>query len=160
MLGYYNNETATNDIVKVHLDGQRWLHTGDLGYIDENGILFVTGRIKRIIMTKGTDQQPTKLFPDRIEKVLNTHSAVELSCVIGIPDADRINYPKAIIELKDKANNVNKKNIREELMSICRKNLPGYMVPDEIEFIDIMPRTPRGKVDYRTLEELSIGKNQ
>ena len=160
MLGYYNNETATNDIVKVHVDGQRWLHTGDLGYIDENGILFVTGRIKRIIMTKGTDQQPTKLFPDRIEKVLNTHSAVELSCVIGIPDADRINYPKAIIELKDKANNVNKKNIREELMSICRKNLPGYMVPDEIEFIDNMPRTPRGKVDYRTLEELSIGKNQ
>ena len=100
MLGYYGNQQATDEIVKIHTDGQRWLHTGDLGYLDENGVLYVTGRIKRIIMTKGEDQQVTKMFPDRIEKVLYTHPAVELCCVVGVSDPVRINYPKAYIVLK------------------------------------------------------------
>lgn len=150
MIGYYNKLAETNEIIKIHSDGQRWLHTGDLGYIDENGVIFVTGRIKRIIMTKGKDQQVTKMFPDRIEKVLNSHSAVQLSCVIGVPDEKRINYAKAVIELN--AGHTASEELKSEIREFCRGKLPEYQIPDAIEFIAALPRTDRGKVDYRALE--------
>ncbi len=150
MLGYYGNQQATDEIVKIHTDGQRWLHTGDLGYLDENGVLYVTGRIKRIIMTKGEDQQVTKMFPDRIEKVLYTHPAVELCCVVGVSDPVRINYPKAYIVLKA---GKDKNTVKNEILEVCRKSLPGYMIPEAIEFLADLPRTTRGKIDYRAMEE-------
>lgn len=153
MLGYYNNQSATDIVVKIHADGQRWLHTGDLGYIDENGVIFVTGRIKRILITKGEDGISTKMFPDRIEKVIYKHPAVELCCVIGVPDETRINYPKAFVVLKDEESDKNR--IKEEILNICREELPAYMVPDEIEYRSDLPRTPHGKIDYRELERES-----
>ena len=150
MMGYYQNQQATDEIVEGNPEGIRWLHTGDVGYITEDGVVFVTGRLKRIIMTKGRDNQITKLFPDRIEKVLYSHYAVDLCCVVGIPDTERIHYPKAFIVLKDKAD---ADSFRKEIMDICRKNLPEYMIPEEIEFADVLPRTARGKIDYRALEK-------
>lgn len=151
MLGYYNNQQATDAIIKTHKDGKKWLHTGDLGHINKDGVVFVTGRIKRIIMTKGKDQQITKIFPDRIEKVLYDNPAVDLCCVIGIPDKQRINYPKAFVVLK--------KGIEESeqttnsIIESCKAKLPEYMIPDEIEYRIELPRTERGKVDYRALEK-------
>ena len=150
MMGYYNNLEATDAIVKYHTDGQRWLHTGDLGYMDKDGVLYVTGRIKRIFMTKGKDGNITKVFPDRIEKALAKHPAVELCCVIGIPNEERINYPKAYIVVK--AGVTKNEAMTEELLRLCRDHLPDYMVPDEIEYRNDLPRTPRGKIDYRELE--------
>ena len=150
MLGYYNNSEATNEIVRLDQHRTRWLHTGDLGYIDENGVLFVTGRIKRIIMTNDSDGQVTKLFPDRIEKAILTHSAVEICCVVGVPDEVRINYPKAFVVLKAEKNN---DDAKDEILKVCRQNLPRYMVPEEIEFLTDLPRTSRGKIDYRALEK-------
>ena len=76
MLGYYGKPDATADVVKIHSDGVRWFHTGDVGHVTEDGIIYVTGRIKRIIMTKGNDGQVTKMFPDRIEKAILEHPAV------------------------------------------------------------------------------------
>ena len=150
MNGYYANLDATNAIIKVHSDGQRWLHTGDIGYVDENGIVYVTGRIKRIIMTKGRDGQVTKLFPDRIEKAICTNEKVELCCVVGVPDEARIHYPKAFVVLRE---GFSKDDLaRERIFETCRKELPDYMVPEEIVFVDDLPRTSRGKVDYRALE--------
>lgn len=73
MMGYYKKPKATDEVIKVHTDGQRWLHNGDLGYVNEDGLQSASGRIKRIIMTKGKDQQGTKPFPDRIEKNENSH---------------------------------------------------------------------------------------
>ena len=153
MLGYYNNSEATDEIVRTDEHGTRWLHTGDLGYMDENGALYVTGRIKRIHMTKGNDGNITKIFPDRIEKAVYMHPAVDLCCVVGVPDQMRINYPKAFVVLKEKG--LDNNNITEEIRQICRENLPDYMVPDEIEYRDDLPRTPRGKIDYRALEEMA-----
>lgn len=150
MLGYYQNPSATSDMIQVQPDGKRWLHTGDLGFINDDGVLFVTGRIKRILITKGQDGQPTKMFPDRIEKSIYLHPAVELCCVIGIPDKVRINYPKAFVVLKTGEKNETMKN---EIIKVCRKNLPDYMVPEEIEFLTDLPRTARGKINYRALEE-------
>ena len=153
MLGYYNNLEATDAIIQSHADGQRWLHTGDLGYMNEDGVIFVVGRIKRIIMTKGQDQQVTKMFPDRIEKVLNSHPAVQLSCVVGVPDEKRINYAKAVIELN--AGYTASEKLMAEIKDYCCDKLPNYQIPDVIEFVAALPRTERGKIDYRALEEMA-----
>ena len=150
MMGYYKKPEETNSVVKIHADRQRWLHTGDLGYMDENGVLYVTGRIKRILMTKGRDGNITKIFPDRIEKVIYKHEDVALCCAIGISDDERINYPVAFVVLKSGARN--KEQISEEILAICKKELPDYMLPENIVYRDDLPRTPRGKVDYRALE--------
>ena len=151
-MGYYNKPEATDEVIKVYVDGQRWLHTGDLGYVNEDGLLFVTGRIKRIIMTKGQDHQVTKLFPDRIEKVINSHPAVDLCCVVGIPDEKRINYAKAFVELNKGYDPTDE--LKSEIRDFCQNKLPEYQIPDVIEFADVLPRTARGKVDYRALEEM------
>ena len=150
MLGYYNKPDATDEIVKIHPDGQRWIHTGDLGYITENGVLFITGRIKRIIMTKGKDGVVTKMFPDRIEKAVLKHPAVGLCCVIGVADDARIHYAKAVVVLNSecKAND----QLTKEIIQNCKDVLPEYMVPETVEYRTDLPRTERGKVDYRELE--------
>ena len=151
MLGYFNRPDATADVVKFHSDGLKWLHTGDLGYINELGAVFVTGRIKRIIMTRGADGNTTKMFPDRIENAIYKHPSVELCCVIGVSHPERINYPKALVVLKEDQSALDK--VTEEILRLCRDKLPDYMVPDEIEYRHDLPRTSRGKVDYRALEK-------
>lgn len=156
MMGYYHSTDATNEIIKTKQDGVRWLHTGDLGYINDDGILFVTGRIKRIIMTKGKDQQVTKLFPDRIENVISAHPAVRVCCVIGVPDEQRIHYAKAVVELNSSYAPSDK--LAADLCTFCQGKLPEYQIPDVIAFMDALPRTDRGKVDYRALENDSLAK--
>ena len=151
MLGYYHNPNETNAVVKHHPDGQRWLHTGDLGYVTEDGVIYITGRIKRILMTKGSDGNATKIFPDRIEKVLPQHPAIDLCCVIGVQDEVRINYPKAYVVLNSDFSG--SEAMTQEIQAFCRDKLPGYMIPDEIEYCLDLPRTSRGKIDYRALEE-------
>ena len=153
MIGYYQKDEETDRIIKVHADGRRWLHTGDLGRINEDGAVFVTGRIKRIVMTRGNDGNPTKMFPDRIEDVIYTCQTVELSCVIGVEDKERINYPKAFIVLKPDSD---EEKAKQDIMETCRHELPVYMIPEEIEFVNDLPRTSRGKVDYRALEEQNM----
>ncbi len=157
MQGYYNNVEETDALIQIHDDGQRWIHTGDLGHINEDGIVFITGRMKRILATKGQDGQPTKLFPDRIEKAIYTNPFVELCCVVGIPDIERMNYPKAFIVLKDSIES--NRDAKQSIIETCKTKLPGYMVPDIIEFRDDLPRTSRGKVDYRILEQESINRS-
>ena len=151
MMGYYQAQEATDEIIKNHRDGKKWLHTGDLGYMNEDGVLFVTGRIKRIIMTRGQDRQVTKLFPDRIEKVLNTHPAVCVCCVVGVPDQRRINLAKAVVELNHGFEPSDA--LARELREFCESKLPEYQIPELISFTDALPRTDRGKVDYRALQK-------
>lgn len=157
MSGYFNNISATNDVIKLHQDNKRWLHTGDIGYMDEDGVLFITGRIKRIIMTKGEDGNITKLFPDRIEKAIGAHPAVECCCAVGVPDEKRIHIPAAYVVLKP--DHPQRDRMETEIMDLCRDSLPAYMAPERIEFCDSLPRTSRGKIDYRALEEQAIKKN-
>lgn len=152
MLGYYQKPDATNEVIKVHPDKQKWLHTGDLGYIDNNGVLFVNGRIKRILKTMGPDGMPTKMFPDRIEKVVMQQESVGLCCVIGVPDPVRVHYPRAYVVLNNGYPKSEKTT--QKIMAACKENLPAYMVPEEIMYCDSLPRTERGKVDYRALEKM------
>lgn len=151
MEGYYNNQEATDAIIKYHPDGIRWMHTGDLGYVTEDGVVFITGRIKKILMTKGKDGNVTKMFPDRIEKVIMKHPGVALCCVIGIPDAVRVNYPRAYVILNEEYEG--NQQTTAALLAHCKEELPEYMIPEEIVYRNDFPRTSRGKVDYRTLEK-------
>lgn len=148
MVGYYNNQEATDAIIKYHPDGIRWMHTGDLGYVTEDGVVFITGRIKKILLTIGKDGNPTKIFPDRVENVLMQHPAVALCCVIGIPDEVRTHYPRAYVILND-----GYEEMTDALLSYCEDKLPEYMIPEEIVYRNEFPRTSRGKVDYRALEQ-------
>ena len=102
-------------------------------------------------MTKGSDGNATKIFPDRIENVLPQHPAIDLCCVIGVQDEVRINYPKAYVVLNSDFSG--SEAMTQEIQAFCRDKLPGYMIPDEIEYCLDLPRTSRGKIDYRALEE-------
>ena len=153
MIGYYKKREATDAIIKVHDDGKRWIHTGDLGYITENGIIYIKDRIKRILTTKGNDGIMTKLFPARIENAVLRHSAVKLCCAIGIPNVERINIPKVFIVLNN--GYYENKQLTENIIAHCHKFLPDYMVPEVVEYVNDLPRTERGKVDYRALERMA-----
>lgn len=151
MLGYFHNEAETNEIIKIHSDNQRWIHTGDLGYMNEDGVIFVSGRIKRIIMTKGKDGVVTKIFPDRVEKVISELSDVQLCCAVGVPDEKRINVVKAFVVIKNDV--IDTRKASKDILNVCNTHLPEYMIPESIEFRKDLPRTERGKVDYRALEK-------
>lgn len=92
------------------------------------------------------------MFPDRIEKVIIEHPAVELCCVVGTPDTQRVNIPVAYVVLK---HDCRQAELSEEITDWCRERLPDYMVPERIIYQNELPRTERGKVDYRALERIT-----
>ena len=146
MLGYLDNAEETNEVLEKDSKGKVWVHTGDMGYIDEDGILFFVQRIKRLIIVSGYN-----VFPSHIEDILNKHEAVLNSCVIGIPHPYKIQVPKAFIVLKDGYKKNHK--IKKEIKEYCEKNLAKYMIPKEIIYREALPKTLIGKVDYRSLEK-------
>ena len=150
MLGYYNNEKETNIALHVHKDGNIWLHTGDIGSMDEDGYITFINRSKRIIISSGYN-----VYPNQIEKLLETHPSVMLCTVVGVPHKRKIEVPKAYIVLKNK--HKNKEIITLELMILCKKNLPKYAWPISYEYMDNLPTTKVGKIDFKKLQE--DGKN-
>ena len=151
MMGYLNNKEETNKILRRHKDGKLWLHTGDIGYIALNGIVYYTGRIKRMIVVSGFN-----VYPSVIEEILSRHEAIDKVCVIGIPHAYKMHVPKAIIVLKKGYSESSK--LLKDLKSYCESNLSVYERPKEFEFRESLPKTLYNKVDYKKLEEESIKK--
>ena len=145
MMGYLNEESETNDALQVHEDGHVWLHTGDLGYMDEDGFLFYKGRIKRMIITSGYN-----VYPNHIEEVIESHPAVFQCSVVGVPHPYKQEVPKAFIVLNEGFQGI---FIKNEIKSYCRKHLAKYMVPSEIVIRKRLPRTKLGKVDFKKLQE-------
>lgn len=154
MLVYLNNPEATVKVIKRHKDGNEWFHTGDLGFMNEKGAVYITGRIKRIILTE-KDGMVSKIFPDRVEKTLEAHEAVEVACVVK-SSAD--NEPEvklaAYVVLKEKYRSDGAR-IEKELRDLCKSELLEYSLPSKYEFIDAMPLTAVGKIDFRALEKLA-----
>ena len=154
MLGYYDNEDATQDIIRTHKDGNRWIHSGDLGYMKENGSIFIVDRMKRMIVR----YDGFKIFPSTIEKTINAHENVEQCCCVRFKDPDHSQGDlPAVFVIKQ--GNCNKDMLTKELSSKCIKELPEYAQPKKWIFIDSMPHTPIGKVDYLALEKMIIEKN-
>ena len=145
MIGYLNNKKETDNILKKHKDGKTWLHTGDLGYISPNGIVYYTGRIKRMIVVSGFN-----VYPNIIEKVISKHKDVKKVCVVGIPHPYKVHVPKAFVVLKEKTNHLKAK---KEIKELCKKELDFHSIPKEIEFRKDLPKTLYNKIDYKALEK-------
>lgn len=146
MKGYLNNPAETADALKVLSDGRTWLYTGDLGRMDEDGYIYYSQRMKRMIITNGYN-----VYPGQIENAIDSCPDVSYSCVIGVKDPRRVQRVKAYIVLKDgvAADDACKARILEHL----RSHVAKYALPREIEFRKELPKTLVGKVAYRLLEE-------
>jgi len=137
MKGYRNAEEATRKVLEP--DG--FLHTGDLGYVDDDGELFIVDRIKELIKYKGQQVSPVEL-----EAVLITHPKVADAAVIGVPDEEASEVPKGFVVAKEPVT-------AEELMAFVAERVAPYKKIRQIEFIDQIPRTPVGKIERRSLKE-------
>lgn len=154
MKEYYNNEEETNNIIRVHSDGTKWVHSGDVGYMTENGNLFIVDRIKRIIIRP----DGFKIYPSMIEDVIMQDKNVKLCKVVGVRDYkfSQGKLPKAHITLEDY--NINETEQIERLKELCANKLPEYCQPNSIEINESLPLTPIGKIDYRKLEQVDESK--
>jgi len=153
MLGYYQNKVATDEVISCDEQGTRWLHTGDLGFIDKDGFLFIAGRIKRISYTRLDDGTVMRLFPQRVEEYLESLPYVEKCGVIVIEHETRISVAVAFVTLDDKAQN--RDLFLSKLTVSMRKELPSHSWAEKIIILDSMPMTPSGKIDYQTLEKMA-----
>ncbi len=151
MLGYMNNPEETAQTLQVHPDGLTWVHTGDLGSMDDDGFVYFKQRIKRMIVTSGYN-----VYPSQLENVFDAHELVQMSCVIGVPDPLKMQKVKAFIMLKPGV--PADQNTKDTLMAYAKKNIAKYALPYDIEFRSELPKTLVGKVAYRVLEEEEMEK--
>jgi long-chain acyl-CoA synthetase len=144
MLGYLDDPEATAHTLKMHADGRTWLHTGDLGRMDADGFFYFAVRLKRMIKSSGFN-----VYPAQVEAVLREHPAVAEVCVIGVPDRAQVERVKACVVLRKpgEAGAV----LEQALIAHCRERLIKWSCPREVEFIDALPLTKVGKIDYREL---------
>lgn len=148
MLGYFGfAEEQSSSVLKEHSDGTAWIHTGDLGHLDEDGKLFIDGRLKRMFVKAGF-----KIFPGEIETHMLKHPDVEQAAVVATEDESNGFITSAFVVLAEGCEKDNKE-IQEELDTILRTNLYDYEIPDSIEVIDKMPLTQMQKVDFKALED-------
>lgn len=151
MLGYLDRPQETADTLRTHADGHVWLHTGDLGFMDEEGFIFFKQRIKRMIITSGYN-----VYPSQIENIIDGHPAVQMSCVIGVKDPYKMQKVKAFVVLKE--GYTPDDGIKNDILEYCKKHIAKYAMPYDIEFRTELPKTLVGKVAYTVLEKEEAAK--
>ncbi|MBR6384002.1 MAG: AMP-binding protein [Lachnospiraceae bacterium] len=152
MKGYLNEPEETANTLRLHKDGKVWLHTGDLGYMDEDGFLFFKQRIKRMIISSGYN-----IYPQYLENIIDSVPEVLLSCVIGIDHPLKVQVAKAFIVLREGYEPTDE--IRQKIRDVCEKNLAKYSWPFEYEFRKELPKTLVGKVAFTQLIEEEKAKS-
>lgn len=146
MIGYLNHAEENANTLRVHTDGNTWLHTGDLGYMDEDGFIYFKQRIKRMIITSGYN-----VYPSQLENIIDAHEAVQMSCVIGVRDPYKMQRVKAYVVLK--AGFAPSSMLKQDILSYCKKHIAKYAMPYDIEFREELPKTLVGKIAYTVLEK-------
>jgi long-chain acyl-CoA synthetase len=141
MKGYYK----APDLTREAFDAEGWLHTGDVGYLDEDGFVFVTGRIKELIIKGGEN-----IAPREIDEALLRHPAVLEAAAVGIPDTNYGQEIMACVILKPGA-----QASADDLREFCRGELGPYKTPKLIRLVDDLPKGPSGKVQRLKLAELA-----
>ncbi|MBI4301751.1 MAG: long-chain-fatty-acid--CoA ligase [Chloroflexi bacterium] len=139
MKGYWKQPEATASTITT--DG--WVRTGDMGYMDEEGYIYLAGRAKDMIIRGGEN-----ISPEEVERVLHSHPAVEEAAVIGIPDPEWGETVRAIVVLKK-----GQTSTQEEIIEHCRAHMSSFKKPESVIFLDSLPRNPMGKVLKRVLRE-------
>ena len=138
MAGYLNRPEETEEMLRGG-----WLYTGDIGFMDEDGYIFITSRKKDLIKPGGF-----QVWPREVEEIISSHPAVAEVCVAGIPDAKQVEAVKAWVVLKEGSSAT-----AEDIQKFAREKLTGYKVPKAIEFRKELPKTLVGKVLRRVLQE-------
>lgn len=146
MQGYLDKPKETAQTLQLHEDGLIWLHTGDLGLMDEDGFIYFKQRLKRMIITSGYN-----VYPSQIENVIDAHEAVLMSTVIGVKDDYKMQRVKAFVVLKP--GYTPSEELKASILGHCKKRIAKYALPREIEFRDALPKTLVGKVAYTVLEK-------
>ncbi|HXS52165.1 MAG TPA: long-chain fatty acid--CoA ligase [Usitatibacter sp.] len=142
--GYWGKPEATAEVF-FERDGRRWFRTGDLGRVDEEGYFFLVDRLKRMINASGM-----KVWPAEVESLLYAHPDVREACVIGAKDARRGETVKAVVALKEgRRGQVS----GDEIIAWARGKMAAYKVPTIVEFLDVLPKTATGKIQWRALQE-------
>lgn len=149
MLKYYKNEEETNNIIRKHNDGLLWVHSGDLGYITERGVVHIKGRMKEMIVR----HDGFKVFPITIEETILSHPDVKSCKVVGVKDENysQGELPKAFIVLNKTIED--EKKLKSELKNICNERLAEYLQPVDFIIKDKLPVTAIGKIDFMKLKE-------
>ena len=151
MLGYINHEEENKNTLRKHADGNIWLHTGDLGYMDDEGFIYFKQRIKRMIITSGYN-----VYPSQIENIIDAVEEVQMSCVIGVPDSYKIQKVKAFVQLRPGI--IPSEEIKAKILAHCKERIAKYAMPYDIEFRDQLPKTLVGKIAYTVLEKEELEK--
>ncbi|MDO4545387.1 MAG: AMP-binding protein [Bacillota bacterium] len=151
MKEYLDNQEETESTLQLHEDGLLWLHTGDLGTMDEEGFIYYKQRLKRMIISSGYS-----IYPSQLENIIDAHPDVLMCTVIGVPDPYKVQKVKAFVVLKNGV--AASDEVRESLRSHCMKNIAKYAMPYEFEFRDKLPQTLVGKVAYTVLEKEELAK--
>jgi acyl-CoA synthetase (AMP-forming)/AMP-acid ligase II len=138
MKGYWRNPEATKETIKGG-----WLHTGDMGYMDENGYIFIMDRSKDMIISGGEN-----IYPREIEEVIIKHPSVREVAVIGIPDPKWGEAVKAVVSLVE-----GKSVMEDELIAFCKDNMASFKKPKSVDFVDELPKNNYGKILKRELRD-------
>ena len=139
MLGYMDNPEETAQTLRRHTDGRIWLHTGDLGHMDQDGFVYFRQRMKRMIITSGYN-----VYPSQLENIIDGHEKVLLSCVIGVKDPYRVQRVKAYVVPMPGIEPT--EELKKELQTYVKKETAPYKYPRVIEFVDSLPKTVNGKI--------------
>jgi len=148
-LGYWNNPQGTEDAF-VDIAGKRFFRTGDLGRTDEDGYFFMVDRLKRMINASGY-----KVWPAEVEALMYQHPAIQEACVISARDAHRGETVKCLVSLKEAYRG---KVTEQEIIDWASKNMAAYKYPRIVEFIEALPKSATGKVQWRALQEREQAK--
>jgi fatty-acyl-CoA synthase len=149
MTGYWNRPEATAEAF-VEIDGQRFLRTGDLAYVDDEGYFFFVDRLKRMINAAGY-----KVWPAEVEALMYQHPAVQEACVIAAQDPRRGETVKAVVVLKPAC--VGQVS-EQQLIDWGRENMAAYKAPRIVQFVDALPKSGTGKVMWRSLQEAEAAR--
>lgn len=150
MLGYYNMPDETANVIRTHADGTRWVHTGDIGTMDEDGYVFISNRIKRVIIR----HDGFKVYPTTIENEICKVDGVDYACAVAVKDRDHKqgNLPYVFLTAKsDFAGTL--EELAARVRAHCEMELAEYIHPVGYKFVEKLPYTGIGKVDYRALQE-------
>ena len=153
MKEYIKHPDETAQTLRRHADGLTWVYTGDLGVMDNEGFIYFRGRSKRMIISSGYN-----IYPAQLENIFDANELVQMSCVIGVPDAYRMHRPKVFVTLKPGVPAT--EETRKAIMDYAARHIAKYAMPKELEFRDSLPKTLVGKVAYRQLEEEEEAKRK